>query len=137
MVVKIAQGLWHDHSFHPGKANIVVDVLSRLSIRSTVHLEEEKKELAQEVYRLARLGVQLMDYTKRGIMVTNGVELSLVSKVKEKQDQDPILLELKACPSERTWWINQVLVCFEVLQYGSRLKMLVLTVHYDMNIPHK
>ena len=37
-----------------------------------------------------------MDDTKRGIVVTNGVELSLVSKVKEKQDQDPILLELKA-----------------------------------------
>ena len=92
MVVKIAQGLLHDHSFHPGKANIVVDVLSRLSIRSTVHLEKEKKELAQEVHRLARLEVHLMDYTKRGIVVTNGVELSLVSKVKEKQDQDPILL---------------------------------------------
>ena len=95
-MVKIAQGLWHDHSFYPGKANIVVDVLSRLSIRSTVHLEEAKKELAQEVYRRARLIVQLIDYTKRGIVVTDGVELSLVYKVKTKQDQDPILLELKA-----------------------------------------
>ena len=95
-MVKIDQGLWHDHSFYPGKVNIVVDVLSRLSISSTVHLEEEKKELAQEVYRLARLGVQLMDYTKRGIVVTNGVELSLVYKVKQTQDQHPILLEFKA-----------------------------------------
>ena len=37
-----------------------------------------------------------MDSTKGGIVVTNGAESSLVSKVKEKQDQDPILLELKA-----------------------------------------
>ena len=89
-----------------------------MSISSTVHLEEEKKELAQEVYRLARLGVQLIDYTKRGIVVTNGVELSLVSKVKEKQDQDPILLELKATvhkngPDEliKFWY---VLKCYDM-----------------------
>ena len=37
-----------------------------------------------------------MDCTKRGIVVTNGFELSLVSKVKENQDKDPIFLELKA-----------------------------------------
>ena len=36
-----------------------------------------------------------MDSTKGGIMVTNRDELSLVSKVKEKQDQDLILLHLK------------------------------------------
>ena len=32
---------------------------------------------------------------KRESVVMNGVELSLVSEVKEKQDQDPILLESK------------------------------------------
>ena len=37
-----------------------------------------------------------MDSTKRGLVVTNGVESSLVSEVKEKQDQYPILFELKA-----------------------------------------
>ena len=37
-----------------------------------------------------------MDCTKRGIVVTNGFELSLVSIVIEKQDQDLILLDLKA-----------------------------------------
>ena len=36
-----------------------------------------------------------MDSTKGGIVVTNGVESSLASKVKEKQDQDLILPELK------------------------------------------
>ena len=37
-----------------------------------------------------------MDSTLEGIVVTNRDESSLVSKVKEKQDQDPILLGLKA-----------------------------------------
>ena len=36
-----------------------------------------------------------MDSTKGGVVVMNGVESSLVSELKEKQDQDPVLLELK------------------------------------------
>ncbi|KAH0658081.1 hypothetical protein KY289_026829 [Solanum tuberosum] len=51
--------------YHPGKANVVVDALSRLSMGSTAHVKEEKRELAK------------------------------VSEVKEKKDHDQILLELK------------------------------------------
>ncbi|KAH0636443.1 hypothetical protein KY289_036358 [Solanum tuberosum] len=68
----------------------------RLCMGSIAHFEEDKKKLAKEVYRLARLGVRLMDSTKGGVVVMNGAESSLVSEVKEKQDQDPLLLELKA-----------------------------------------
>ena len=50
----------HDH---PGKANVVVDALSRMSMGSTTHIEDEKKKLAKEVHRLARLGVRLVDST--------------------------------------------------------------------------
>ncbi|KAH0705906.1 hypothetical protein KY285_010431 [Solanum tuberosum] len=82
--------------YHPGKTNVVVDALSRLSIGSTTHFEEAKKEVARYVHRLARLGVRLMDSIEGGVVVMNGVESSLVSNVKEKQDQDPIFLELKA-----------------------------------------
>ncbi|KAH0784270.1 hypothetical protein KY290_003868 [Solanum tuberosum] len=79
-----------------GKANVVVDALSRLSMGSTAHVEEEKRELAKDVHRLTRLGVRLMDSTEGGVVLLNGAESSLVSEVNEKQDQDPILLELKA-----------------------------------------
>ena len=64
--------------YHPGKSNVVVDALSRLSMGSTSHLEEENTELANDVDRLACLGVQLMDSTKGGILVENGDESSLV-----------------------------------------------------------
>ncbi|KAL3380163.1 hypothetical protein AABB24_000674 [Solanum stoloniferum] len=37
-----------------------------------------------------------MDSIEGGVVVMNGAESPLVSEVKEKQDQDPILLELKA-----------------------------------------
>ncbi|WMV58673.1 hypothetical protein MTR67_052058 [Solanum verrucosum] len=40
---------------HPGKVNVVVDALSRLSMGSVAHVEEEKRELAKDVHRLARL----------------------------------------------------------------------------------
>ena len=37
-----------------------------------------------------------MDSMKEGVVVMNEVESSLVLEVKDKQDQDPILLDLKA-----------------------------------------
>ncbi|WMV59949.1 hypothetical protein MTR67_053334 [Solanum verrucosum] len=43
--------------YHPGKANVVAGALSRLSMGSTTHVEEGKKELAKDVHRFARLGV--------------------------------------------------------------------------------
>ncbi|WMV46834.1 hypothetical protein MTR67_040219 [Solanum verrucosum] len=82
--------------YHPSKANVVADCLSRLSMGSTAHVEEERRELAKDVHRLARLGVRLMDSTEGGVVVMNGAESSLMLEVKGKQDQDPILLELKA-----------------------------------------
>ena len=82
--------------YHPGKANVVADVLTRFCMGSFSIVEEEKRELEKDLHRLARLGVLLMDSTKGGLVVMNGVESSLVSEVKEKQGQYPILLELKA-----------------------------------------
>ena len=81
--------------YHKGKANVGVDSLSRLSMGSTTHGKEEKRELAKDIHRLTRLGVRLIDSTKGGIMVTDGAKSSLVSEVKEKQNKDPIFLNWK------------------------------------------
>ncbi|WMV30457.1 hypothetical protein MTR67_023842, partial [Solanum verrucosum] len=59
------------------------------------HVENKKKELVHEVHRLARLGVQVVDSTKGGVMVHNGSESSFVMNVKSKQGLDPLLVELK------------------------------------------
>ncbi|KAH0646256.1 hypothetical protein KY290_035476 [Solanum tuberosum] len=58
--------------YHPGKANVVADALSRLSMGSVAHIEEERKELAKDVHRLARLEVCLTDTSDRGVIVQNG-----------------------------------------------------------------
>ena len=42
--------------YHPSKAKIVVDVVSQMTMVSVSHLDEPKKDLAMEVYRLVRLG---------------------------------------------------------------------------------
>ena len=46
--------------YHPGNANVVADALSRLSMGSVAHVEEERKVLVKDVNRLACLGVHLM-----------------------------------------------------------------------------
>ena len=38
--------------YYLGKANVVVDALSRMSLGSTTHIEDDKKDLAKEVHRL-------------------------------------------------------------------------------------
>ncbi|WMV50009.1 hypothetical protein MTR67_043394 [Solanum verrucosum] len=43
--------------YHPIKANVVADALSSVSMDNVSHVEEEKRELARDVHRLARLGV--------------------------------------------------------------------------------
>ena len=45
--------------YHPGKANVVADALSRMRMGSTTHVEDDKKVLVKNIHRLARLGVKL------------------------------------------------------------------------------
>ena len=62
---------------------------------SVAHVEEEMKQLVKDIYRLSHFGVCLMSISNSGAAVQNGVEYYMVVRVKEKQDSDPILLELK------------------------------------------
>ena len=45
--------------YHPDKANVATDALSRMTIGSVSHLDKDKKDLAREEHWLARLGVRL------------------------------------------------------------------------------
>ena len=68
--------------YHPCKENVVEDALSRLSMGSVSHVEEERKELVKDVHRLARLGVRLMSILDNCVTVQNGAKSSLVVEVK-------------------------------------------------------
>ena len=55
--------------YHHGKANVVADALSRMSMVSKSNIEDEKKELVKDIHRLVRLGVRLVDSTSEGVSV--------------------------------------------------------------------
>ena len=105
--------------YHSGKANVVVDALSRLSMGSVAHVEEKRKELVKDIHRLARLGVLPMSISNSGVTVQNGAKSSLVVEVKEKQECDPILLELKgAVNNQRVEVFSQGEMVYFVTRVG-------------------
>ena len=61
---------------------------------STTHIEDEKKELAKDVHRLAILGVRLVDSTSGGVSIHPSSESSLVVEVEEGQHLDIMLMGL-------------------------------------------
>ena len=81
--------------YHSGKANMVADALSRMTMSNVSHVDEAKKNLVKDVHRLARLGVRLEDSPNGGFMVHHNSESSLVVEVKSKQHLDQPLMELK------------------------------------------
>ncbi|WMV41241.1 hypothetical protein MTR67_034626 [Solanum verrucosum] len=81
--------------YHPGKANVVADALSRLSMGSLVHLPCVKQEIVRDVHKLASLGVQFFEAEDGRVIVQNTTESSLVALVKEKQYDDPIFLQYR------------------------------------------
>ena len=81
--------------YHHGKANVVSNALSRLSMGSVSHVDEAKKYLVRDVHRLARSGVRLEDSLNGGFMGHHSSESSLVVEVKSKQHLYKPLMELK------------------------------------------
>ncbi|XP_070050603.1 uncharacterized protein [Nicotiana tomentosiformis] len=84
-----------DILYHPGKANVVADALSRKSMGSLAHLEAYQRPLAKEIHRLSSLGVRLTNSSEGEVIVQNRAESSLVVEVKGKQYDDPLLVQLK------------------------------------------
>ena len=81
--------------YHPGKAIIVADALRKMSMGSTSHIKDEKKDLVKDIHRLDRLGVQLVNSTSLGVSVNPSPESSLVLEVNKGQHLYPVLMELK------------------------------------------
>ena len=82
-------------NYHSGKAKVVVDALSWMSMGSIAHVEDEKKELVKYVDIHSKLGVRLVDSTSGGVLVNPSSESSLVVEVKKGQHLDPVLMEMK------------------------------------------
>ena len=68
--------------YNPGKANVIVDSLSRMTMDSLSHIDEAKKYLVKDAHRLVRLGVILEHPLDGCFTVHNSSESSLVVEVK-------------------------------------------------------
>ncbi|XP_070023127.1 uncharacterized protein [Nicotiana sylvestris] len=108
--------LLNDHDvdilYHPGKANVVADALSRKSKGSMSYLCPEKRGIAHEVHQLASLGVRLLDSYDIGITLQNTTTSSLVTEVKECQYEDPVLVHY------RDTTLQKEKTPFEITGYG-------------------
>lgn len=76
--------------YHPRKANVVEDALSRVWLIWLMY-----NELVKDIHRLDKLGVRLKESSKCGFIVFDNSESSLVVDVTSKKHLDPLLMEFK------------------------------------------
>ena len=73
-----------DILYHPGKANVVADALSRKAIMNAGSQAMVSPGVAKDLRQLASLGVHLLETPKEGIIVHNAAISLLEIDIKEK-----------------------------------------------------
>ena len=107
--------------YHPGKDNVLTDALSKLSIGSVTHTEEEKKNQPKMFTGLLSQEFALVQF---------GLESSLVAEVKEKHDSDLVLLHLKGVVhqqrvevfSKGDYGVLREAICIIILTYAHNTR---------------
>ena len=75
--------------YHPGKANVVADALSRKSSGSLAHISAEKRQLTRELYKLYDQGLQLEALESGALLAHFRVKSILMDRIKTAQCRDP------------------------------------------------
>ena len=83
--------------YHPGKANVVADALSRKagSMGSLAHLQVSRRPLAREVQTLANDFMRLEVNEKGGLLACVEARSSFLDKIKGKQFKDEKLIRIR------------------------------------------
>ena len=76
--------------YHPGKANVVADALSRKSSGSLAHISTERRALVKELQELIDQGLQ-WKVTKKCLVAQFRVRSVYLDRVKAAQRRDPQL----------------------------------------------
>ena len=80
--------------YHPGKANVVADALSRKSMGSLAHIAEIRRPIVKEFQNLVARGVKIETTNKMSLLANVQACSSLVDNIKATQDKDPHLKKL-------------------------------------------
>ena len=90
-----------DILYHPGKANVVADALSRKSMGSLADTPPEKREIVRDIQQLSSLGVRLSDSGDSGVSIRRMADSSLIAEVKQRQYVDPVLVRYRNMAREK------------------------------------
>ena len=74
--------------YHPGKASMVADALSRKSAGSLAHISTERRPIIKELHELIDQGLQLK-VTKKCILAQYRIRSVYLDRVKVPQRRDP------------------------------------------------
>ena len=75
--------------YHPGKANVVADALSRKSHINTLMIGELRQELAEDLRELC------LEIVPRGYLATLEIQSTLMERIREAQKIDKEIVEIK------------------------------------------
>ena len=75
--------------YHPGKANVVADALSKKSMGSLAHISVHKRSIVKELGDLFNMGVQFEVTESQGLVAQFQVRPLLIDEIKANQDKDP------------------------------------------------
>ncbi|XP_054781997.1 uncharacterized protein LOC129289231 [Prosopis cineraria] len=79
--------------YHPGKANAVIDALSRKSMGSLAHVIAIRRPFMQEIHTLEQDGVEL-EIDEKGVFLAHMQDRSsLIDQIKATQNSDPKLAQ--------------------------------------------
>ena len=81
--------------YHPGKANVVADALSRKSMGSLAHISVHKRSIVKELRDLFNMGVQFEVTESQGLVAQFQVRPLLIDEIKANQDKDPSFIKLR------------------------------------------
>ncbi|XP_075103106.1 uncharacterized protein LOC142177925 [Nicotiana tabacum] len=106
--------------YHPGKANVVADALSRKSMGSLSHIAPAKRPLAKDIQRLEDTGIRFSVGNSEALLACAQAKSSLVERIKATQYEDERLYkyrdELLAGKSK-----DMIVESDGVLRMGDRL----------------
>lgn len=80
--------------YHPGKANVVADALSRKSMGSLAHLTAIKRPIVKEFQEIVESGVQFAIDHSRTLLAHMKIRSTLIDDIKQAQSQDSELMKM-------------------------------------------
>ncbi|EOY32249.1 CCHC-type integrase [Theobroma cacao] len=106
--------------YHPGKANVVADALSRKSMGSLAHISIGRRSLVREIHSLGDIGVRLEVAETNALLAHFRVRPILMDRIKEAQSKDEFMIKALEDPQGRKGKMFTK-GTDGVLRYGTRL----------------